>query len=112
VTLEREHVVTLEMSPPHLPGKVLSTPSMVGLIEVACLDAAQAHLDDNETTVGTHVCVSHAAAVKVGDSVTVSCELTEVSRRRLTFSVAVRWAEGEVSSGTHQRAVVDASVFG
>ena len=38
------HVVTADMSPQHLPRKVLSTPSMIRLIEVACLTTAQEHL--------------------------------------------------------------------
>ena len=64
------------------------------------------HLDEGETTVGTHICVSHAKAVNVGDSVVVSCELTERDRRRLTFRVGVRHGEAVVSEGTHERFVV------
>lgn len=30
---EHTYVVTDDMSPPHIPAKVLSTPSMIGLIE-------------------------------------------------------------------------------
>ena len=38
-------LVTDEMSPPHLPNKVLSTPDMVRLIEATCLLGVQAHLE-------------------------------------------------------------------
>ena len=51
---EMTYTVTAEMSPAHLPVKVLSTPSMIQLIEGTCLQGVQPHLDDNETTVGTH----------------------------------------------------------
>jgi hypothetical protein len=44
--------VTDEMSPPHLPNKVLSTPDMVRLIEGTCLFGVQPHLDEGQTTVG------------------------------------------------------------
>jgi fluoroacetyl-CoA thioesterase len=98
--------VTPEMAPAHLPVQVLSTPDMVRLIESACLLVAQEHLDDGETTVGTHICVSHAAAVDVGETVEVSCELTERDRRRLTFGVKVGHGDELVSEGTHQRFVV------
>jgi fluoroacetyl-CoA thioesterase len=98
--------VTAEMAPPHLAVKVLSTPDMVRLIEGTCLHVAQQHLDDGETTVGTHICVSHVKAVDVGDTVEVSCELTERDRRRLTFTVRVEHAGQAVSDGTHQRFVV------
>ena len=100
------HVVTPDMSPAHLPNKVLSTPSMVQLIEMTCLATAQPHLDDGETTVGVHVCVSHATSVSAGEEVEVQCELTERDRRRLTFDTTVTSGDRIVSEGTHQRFVV------
>jgi fluoroacetyl-CoA thioesterase len=106
------YTVTADMSPPHLPMKVLSTPSMVQLIEATCLQTAQLHLDDGETTVGTHVCVSHAASAAAGDDVVVTCELTEVDRRRLEFATRVTSGDKLLSEGTHQRFVVKAASFG
>lgn len=100
------HVVTADMSPPHLPSKVLSTPSMVQLIEGTCLATAQGHLESGETTVGIHICVSHAASVAAGEEVAVACELTEIDRRRLVFATTVTAGERIVSEGTHQRFVV------
>jgi fluoroacetyl-CoA thioesterase len=79
---------------------------MIGLIEQTCLLAAQEHLDGDETTVGIHVCVSHSASVDAGDSVDVSCELTEIDRRRLVFATTVTSGDNTVSEGTHQRFVV------
>jgi fluoroacetyl-CoA thioesterase len=102
--------VTADMTPEHLPRAVLSTPSMVQLIEQTCLLAVQSHLDDGETTVGTHVCVSHTGPAAVGETVTVSCRLTDVQRRRLTFDVEVTAAQ-TISTGTHERAVIDLNRF-
>ena len=90
---------------------VLSTPSMVQLIEGTCLAAAQEHLDANETTVGTHVCVSHSGMAAEGEMVTVHCRLSTVDRKRLTFDVGVESPRGTISEGTHQRAVIDTSRF-
>ena len=112
VTRDASYKVTPEMSPAHLPAQVLSTPAMVQLIEGTCLQAAQDHLDAGETTVGTHVCVSHTGPAMAGEEVTVSCRLDQVERRRLTFAVEVKSPRGTISEGTHQRAVVDASRFG
>jgi fluoroacetyl-CoA thioesterase len=106
VAREARYTVTREMAPPHLPRIVLSTPSMISLIEGTCLAAGQEHLDDGETTVGTHVCVSHLAAVGEGEEIVVRCRLTTIQRRRLTFDVEVDGPRGRVSDGTHQRAVV------
>lgn len=100
------YLVTEDMSPPHLPNKVLSTPDMIRLIEGTCLEAAQAHLEEGRTTVGIHVCVSHSASVDAGHDVAVSCELTEIDRKRLVFTTTVSAGETIVSEGTHQRFVV------
>lgn len=106
------HVVTADMAPGHLPVVVLSTPSMIGLIEMTCLMTAAEHLDDTETTVGTHVCVSHTAAAGEGEEVTFTCRLAEIDRRRLTFETRVTCGDRVLSEGTHQRAVVATSRFG
>jgi fluoroacetyl-CoA thioesterase len=108
---ETHHHVTPEMAPPHLPVAVLSTPSMIQLIEMTCLEAAQRHLDDGETTVGTHVCVSHSGAARAGEDVRVRCELQAVEGRRLTFAVEVSTSARSISEGTHQRVVVDRTRF-
>jgi fluoroacetyl-CoA thioesterase len=108
----RDYEVGPDMAPPHLPVAVLSTPSMVGLIEGACLGLTQRHLDEGETSVGTHVCVSHEAAVNVGEQVTVWCQLKTIEKRRLEFEVRVDGPRGPVSRGTHQRAVIKMDRFG
>ena len=112
ITNEATHTVTAAMSAPHLPRVVLATPTMIGLIEGACLLATKPHLDDDETTVGTHVCVSHQAAAIEGEEITIRCRLTEVNRRRLTFAVTVDTAGSRISEGTHERAVVSLSRMG
>ena len=112
VALERTYTVTGDMAPAHLPVQVLSTPSMVQLIEATCLSVAQPHLAENEVTVGTHICVSHKGAALAGEEIRVACTLRAVEKRRLTFDVKVIGSNGEISDGTHQRAVVDARRFG
>ncbi len=100
------HLVTENMSPPHLPVKVLSTPDMIRLIEQTCLLGAQEHLDDGETTVGIHVCVSHSASVEAGEEVEIRYTLSERDRKRLVFETSVHHGDTVVSEGTHQRFVV------
>ena len=112
ITNEATYTVTAAMSAPHLPKVVLSTPSMVGLIEGTCLQAVQPELDDGETTVGTHVCVSHQAAAAEGEQITIRCRLAKIEKRRLTFDVSVSGPAGVVSHGTHERAVVSLARMG
>lgn len=104
---EMEYEVTEDMSPGHLPVKVLSTPSMISLIEGTCLQSVQPHLDENETTVGTHVNVSHVGPAQAGQQVTVKTRLTTIVKRRLTFDIEVISPQGAISTGTHERAVID-----
>jgi fluoroacetyl-CoA thioesterase len=109
LTNETRHVVSKDMSAPHLPRAVLATPTMISLIEGACLMTTRDHLDPDETTVGTHVCVSHDAGVGEGEEFVIRCVLRSVEKRRLNFDVEVDGPRGQVSRGTHQRAVVNLS---
>ena len=111
LALETSYVVTQDMAPPHLPAVVLSTPTMIQHIEAVCLETVQPHLSREQVTVGTHVNVSHTGPALEGESFTVRSELAEIRKRRLTFSVSVHSPRGEISSGTHERAVVELSRF-
>lgn len=105
---ELTETVTEELSPPHLaPMVVLSTPSMIGLMEMASLLAAQPHLDDGETTVGTHVNVSHERAARGGEVVMFTSEILSINKRRMTFAVRASVGEHTIGQGTHERAVID-----
>lgn len=103
---EARYTVTREMAPPHLPRIVLSTPSMISLIEETCLVTVQAHLDAGEITVGTHVCVSHDAAAAEGEEITVHCRLFSDRAEASDVRRAGRCVRGRLSTGAHQRAVV------
>lgn len=106
------YTVSEDMSPGHLPMTVLSTPSMIMLIEGTCLQAVQEHLDEAETTVGVHVCVSHDAAASEGEEFEVRARLVVTDRRRLTFETRVTVGDRVLSTGTHARMVIDTSRFG
>ena len=103
--------VTGAMTPGHVAAQVISTPSLVSIIEGACRRAVLPHLAAGHDTVGTHVCVSHEGVAMVGQEVRVRCELTDVNGRHLLFEVTVDGPRGPVSRGTHRRAVVDPSRF-
>lgn len=80
---------------------------MIGLIERTCFICVQPHLDDTETTVGTHVNVSHTGSVRAGEGIKVDARLAEMNKRRLLFQIEVTGPRGSVSTGTHERAVID-----
>ena len=112
ISLSRDVSVTADMSPAHLaPTIVLSTPKMIELMEMASTEAVQERLGADRTSVGTHVDVSHEAAAREGEVVTVSSELVEIDRRLLTFRVAVTVGDRVIGQGTHNRFVVDRDRF-
>ena len=113
ITHQKDVATTETMGVSHLgegPG-VLSTPSMIGLIEQTCLESTSPHLDENEQTVGTMVHIWHRAAVKIGESVLISCKMIERDRRKLLFEVKVMHGETVVGDGTHERFVIDLNKF-
>ncbi|HYO11770.1 MAG TPA: hotdog domain-containing protein [Thermoanaerobaculia bacterium] len=108
---EATYAVTPEMSPPHLEG-ILSTSRMIGLMEDTCLAAVQPLLDAGQTTVGTRVDVTHVGTARDGEEITIRVRLTRVTQRRLlSFEIAIEAPAGIISTGTHQRLVVDRSRF-
>ena len=91
----------------HMGGDgVLSTPSMISLMERAGIQAVQAVLPEGYTTVGFEVNVKHFAATPKGKKVTARAELLEVDGRKLRFKVEVHDEDKKVGEGTHRRAIV------
>ena len=91
----------------HVGGAgVLSTPSMIGLMERAGIQAVQPHLPEGHTTVGFEVNVKHFGATPLGKKVTVRAELLEIDGRKLRFKVEAHDEDKKVGDGTHRRAIV------
>jgi fluoroacetyl-CoA thioesterase len=92
--------------------KVLATGYMVGLVEWACIEAINPHLDwPREQSVGILVNVEHTAATPPGLTVTVKGTLTAVEGRKLTFSIEADDGIDRISRGIHQRFIIDAARF-
>jgi predicted thioesterase len=91
----------------HMGGAgVLSTPSMIGLMERAGIQAVQSHLPPGHTTVGFEVNVKHFGATPKGKKVTVRAELLEIDGRKLRFKVEAHDDDKKVGEGTHRRAII------
>lgn len=91
----------------HMGGDgVLSTPSMIGLMERAGIQAVQAHLPEGQTTVGFEVNVKHFGATPKGQKITVRAELIETDGRKLRFKVEAHDENKKVGEGTHRRAII------
>lgn len=91
----------------HVGGAgVLSTPSMIGLMERAGIQAVQPHLPEGFTTVGFEVNVKHFAATPFGKKVTARAELLEIDGKKLRFKVEAHDEDKKVGEGTHRRAII------
>ena len=91
---------------------VFATGYMVGLIEWACIQAVNPHLDwPKEQTVGTHIDVSHIVATPPGLKVIVRVRLIEVDGRRLVFEVEAHDDYDLISRGKHERFVINKEKF-
>ena len=86
---------------------VYGTPAMIGLIEIAAVNAVDHLLEDGSTTVGTRLDVRHLSPSPLGIAVRARAELVAVDGRRLTFNVEAFDAVEKIGEGTHERAVVD-----
>ena len=90
---------------------VYATPCMVALMEGAACEAITDALEENETTVGIELNIAHTAATPVGMEVREEAEVTAVNGKIITFTLRAFDEAGEIGSGTHKRAVVNAQRF-
>lgn len=115
LTHERTYVTTPEMGVKHFgPGvpSVLSSPSMISLMERTCVELLTPYLEANEQTVGFHVDVKHLAPTKIGRQVTVTARLQEVKEKRFRFAVEAINEQGvKIGEGTHRRALIHLKQF-
>jgi predicted thioesterase len=91
--------------------RVLSTPHMIGRMELTSRDAVLPFLDAGFDTVGTHVDVYHLAAAPIGAVVTFTAEVTAVDGRRIQFRVEARDEKEKIGEGTHERAMINVAKF-
>ena len=90
---------------------VFATPMMISLMENTCAKSVASHLQADESTVRTHVNVSHCAATPIGMKVYCESELIEIDRRKLTFKVTAYDERGLIGEGLHERFIIDSKKF-
>ncbi len=83
-----------------------STPSMIGLMERASIEAISGLLGEGQTSVGYEVNVRHLAPADIGATIIAYAELLEVDRNRLNFKVEAYDGERKIGEGTHRRAII------
>ncbi|MBN1957360.1 MAG: thioesterase family protein [Desulfuromonadales bacterium] len=91
--------------------KVFATAFMVGLMEWACMEAMQPHMEDGEISLGTNICVSHQAATPPGMKVSVDVKCLEVDGAKTKWSITARDEVDIIGKGTHERFSINAEKF-
>lgn len=105
---------TLTYFDQRLPA-VLTTPSMIGQMEVASARVLQPYLPKGAISLGTHINVSHRAPARLGEKLRTTASFARVykpkngGRLRYVFEVEARVGKRLVGVGTVERAVVNHS---
>lgn len=95
---------------PALPA-VMATRVMVGMMELAAINAIEPYVEAGETSVGMSINVEHTAATPPGQRVTAEAEVTLSDGRRLEFNVRAFDEDEQIGTGVHRRAVIDLAKF-
>jgi fluoroacetyl-CoA thioesterase len=90
---------------------VLSTPSLIQLLEAAAIQAIHGYLPPDQLTLGTEVKVRHLSPTPLGMKVTAHALLKEVDKNRLLFVVDAYDETDKVAEGEHERILVSKERF-
>ena len=101
---------TIAAFDPRLPA-VLSTPAMIGMMELAAAQAVQPELAAGAITVGTRIEVDHQKAVTEGATVRAAARLVGYQGRFLVFEVEARSGDLVLGRGKVYRAVIEPQTF-
>jgi fluoroacetyl-CoA thioesterase len=101
---------TIAAFDPRLPA-VLSTPAMIGMMEIAAAQAVQPELPAGAITVGTRIEVDHLKAVTEGATVRAAARLVDYQGRFLVFEVEARSGDLVLGRGKVYRAIIEPHTF-
>lgn len=91
--------------------RVFATPMMAALMENAAAACLGVFLDEDETSVGTALDISHSAATPVGMKVSAKAVITACDGRKVDFEVTACDEVSEIGKGKHTRFVVLSEKF-
>lgn len=92
-------------------ASVLSTPSLLALMEEAAWKAVAPMLEAGQSTVGTYAALKHLSATPLGMNVRVEAVLTAVDRRKLTFAIEAFDEAEKIAEAEHERFIIDSAKF-
>ena len=90
---------------------VFATPALVALMEQAACNLVEPLLDEDTTSVGISLNISHDAATAVGRQVTAKAVLVGIDGRKLSFKLTASDEHGIIGQGSHERFLVKKEKF-
>jgi predicted thioesterase len=90
---------------------VVSSPAIIGHLEMACHHVIDPHFDDGEASVGVGFSLRHVGAAFPDRPMDVTAELIASDGKRFTFRVNAEQDGRPVMTGEHERALVHLERF-
>mgnify|MGYP001398274844 CR=1 FL=1 len=88
-------------------AEVLSTPSLLNLMELCTIQASDRYLDKEYTTVGYAVDkMRHLAPTLPGQNVKISATLTNADGNKITYSIEATENGNTIGIAIHKRAII------
>jgi predicted thioesterase len=91
--------------------EVISTPAIIGYLEMTSHLLIEPHFEQDEASVGTEVSIRHLAAAYPGVEMDCEAEVETVNGRRIRLKVRASQAGKAIMEGHHERAVIDLARF-
>ncbi len=91
--------------------KVLSTASLIGIMQTSCAEMMAPFLNDDEMVVSIKIEMSHFGAVPVGTTVKLKTGIAEIVERQVIFNIEVSDGRQTIASGKNNMFVIDRARF-
>jgi predicted thioesterase len=90
---------------------VVSSPTIIGQLEMACCHVMEPHFEDGEASVGVGFSLRHVGAAFPGRAIELSAELVSQHGQRFVFRVKAQQDGRTIMAGEHERALVHLDRF-
>lgn len=94
-------------SSPH----VISTPSIVGIMQSTCADLMAPFLDSDEMVVSVNIELSHIASAPIGSTITVRAEIDKIREREIVFKTEAFDESEKIAYGYNDMFIIDRERF-
>lgn len=90
---------------------VLSTASLIGIMQTACAEVMSPFLAADEMVVSVRVEISHFGAVPAGTRLSLQTEIADISGRQVSFKVEASDGRQTIASGKNDMFIIDRQRF-